>query len=142
MSADINARGDSSELGAATIIRRFGGQVSFPFGDNAPYDFIADIGGSLYRVQVKSATQRDGENNSIRAPLSTADGYGYGDTVDAVIIYNVPDDEYYWLWPSECAKTVARVCVVPREEVHPPNREQATIAEEVRLRDRISELQT
>jgi hypothetical protein len=142
MSEDINATGDAAELGAATIIRRNGGQVSFPFGDNAKYDIVADIGNTLYKVQVKSTTQRDGESGSLRAPLRSSDGYGYDDSdVDSFILYNQIDDEYYWLWPEECADTVARVCTRTRDEVHPPNRERATFSCDVMLSERVNVLQ-
>ena len=33
--------------------------VSIPFGDNAKYDFIADVDGQLLKIQVKTASLKD-----------------------------------------------------------------------------------
>lgn len=140
--SDINAIGDSAELLVGGKMREIGAQVSFPFGDNAPYDLIIDIGGSLYRVQIKTTSQREDENGSVRAPLRRGNGSSYGyEEVDAYVLHNRLDDEYYWLWTDECAETVARVCTDSPEEVYPPNRERATFAKNVLLSKRLAELQ-
>jgi hypothetical protein len=52
-------RGALAELQVATKVRALGGEVSFPHGDTAGYDLIADFG-TPCRVQVKSALYTKG----------------------------------------------------------------------------------
>ena len=33
--------------------------MSIPYGDNSKYDFIADVGGKLLRIQVKTSSSKD-----------------------------------------------------------------------------------
>lgn len=56
-----------------------GATVSEPIGDNAPYDFIVEIGGRMSRVQVKSSARHSQKGGylvptSRRVPVATADG--------------------------------------------------------------------
>jgi hypothetical protein len=56
-----------------------GATVSEPIGDNAPYDFIVEKNGTMFRVQVKSCaphTQKGGYlvPTSRRVPVATAAG--------------------------------------------------------------------
>jgi hypothetical protein len=59
-------RGALAELQVATKIRSLGGEVSFPHGDTAGYDLIAEFKGRTSRLQVKSTTWTRGTTYSIQ----------------------------------------------------------------------------
>jgi len=48
-------KGDIAEQASILRLLELGWAVSKPIGDRLPYDLIADIGGSLVKLQVKSA---------------------------------------------------------------------------------------
>ena len=62
--------GNLTELQCITAFYEYGCQVSIPYGENSRYDFIADIGNRLIRVQVKSSRRID-ENSFIFSCIST-----------------------------------------------------------------------
>lgn len=47
-------KGIITELQCLSIFSKYGFDVSIPYGDNARYDFIADINNHLLRIQVKT----------------------------------------------------------------------------------------
>jgi hypothetical protein len=49
-------QGDIGELSALYWLIEQGAKVSIPFGHSPDYDLVADLGGRLLRVQVKTAT--------------------------------------------------------------------------------------
>jgi hypothetical protein len=49
-------QGDIGEMSAASWLASRGAHVAFPFGSNPFWDLIAELGGKLLRVQVKSST--------------------------------------------------------------------------------------
>lgn len=53
-------KGDTGELLAAAEFTKRGWQVSFPYGENARYDMVAEKEGKMLRVQVKAATPKNG----------------------------------------------------------------------------------
>lgn len=53
-------QGSYGELAAASAFLKEGWTVSFPFGENARYDFIAEKRGVFLRVQVKCVTPKEG----------------------------------------------------------------------------------
>ena len=57
-------KGNLTELQCLTAFIEQGCGVSIPYGDNSKYDFIADIKGKLYKVQVKTSSLKD--ENSIQ----------------------------------------------------------------------------
>jgi len=59
-------RGALAELQVATKVRALGGEVSFPHGDTAGYDLIADFGVPR-RVQVKSSLYTKGSCYNLMA---------------------------------------------------------------------------
>lgn len=91
-----------TELKVLTKLVSMGFIVSQPYGDNAPYDFIVDIGIKLIKIQVKTA--QDKKDGSITIPLCKREGhqrkkrksYHYLN-VDAVISYSRKYDEYYYI---------------------------------------------
>jgi len=54
-------KGDEAELSALVFLQRHGFMVSIPFGENTPYDLIAESPqGRLYRVQVRWCSWKEG----------------------------------------------------------------------------------
>lgn len=53
-------KGDITELTCILALKKLGLHVSIPYGENAPYDIVADIGGLLYKIQCKSSKYEDG----------------------------------------------------------------------------------
>ena len=56
---DSKKKGNLTEMQCMSAFMANGCGVSIPFGDNSKYDFIADVDGKLYKVQVKTASKRD-----------------------------------------------------------------------------------
>lgn len=54
--------GKITELEVAKSFLSMGYQVSFPLVPDSRYDFIADIKGKLYKIQVKTSTPKDNES--------------------------------------------------------------------------------
>lgn len=52
-------KGNLTELQCITAFMENGCNVSIPYGDNSKYDFIADIKGKLYKVQVKTSSEKE-----------------------------------------------------------------------------------
>ena len=52
-------KGNLTELQCLTAFVKHGCGVSIPYGDNSKYDFIADVNGKLYKVQVKTSSLKD-----------------------------------------------------------------------------------
>jgi hypothetical protein len=128
-------KGELAELRMASEFKRLGGDVFFPVGASK-IDAMVYIGGSVYKVQVKTASTRKSEVNAVRATLSSSAGFDYHNVVDAFVVYNPKSDECYWLYTHEVGDTTASICTVGPDEVHPPNRERATFAEDVVIRER------
>ena len=62
MNLSSNFKGSITEMECALAFTKLGYFVSFPFGGQARYDFLADINGKIIRIQVKTA--KDNENGS------------------------------------------------------------------------------
>jgi len=61
MPSENNKRiGEQAELRVAARISELGGTVSFPHGDSAGYDLVAEFSGKVSRLQVKSSEIKDG----------------------------------------------------------------------------------
>lgn len=102
--------GDVSELAVATSLRKNGCSISFPFGEDTPYDLIVDRDGELYKAQVKTAKLEDG---SLKASLErtryNSDGPSRSsyssDEVDIYLIYSPDLDRVYEVPFAEAPKT-------------------------------------
>lgn len=53
-------KGNLTELQCLAAFMAQGCNISIPYGDNSKYDFIADIKGNLYKIQVKTASSVKG----------------------------------------------------------------------------------
>jgi hypothetical protein len=72
--APLKQKGDTAELAVALDLRRRGYRISFPFGEDSPYDLVVDRNGVLERVQVKHETS-DGRVVKVRCrALSLTNG--------------------------------------------------------------------
>jgi hypothetical protein len=60
-------QGEKSELAVASELMMQGYGVSFPFGHNHQYDLIVDKDGALFKIQVKTAKQEQGNRYYIQA---------------------------------------------------------------------------
>ena len=52
-------KGNLTELKCITAFCELGYQCSIPYGENARYDFIADIDGELIRIQCKTSREKN-----------------------------------------------------------------------------------
>ncbi len=69
--------------------------IARPWGDSDRYDFILDVDGRLWRVQVKSA-HRVGEDGTYSFRMHGQSGRAYGpDEIDALVAYVAPEKAWY-----------------------------------------------
>ena len=66
-------QGDIGEASAIDWLTRIGATVAFPLFHSPDYDLIADLTGTLLRVQVKTSTYRHKTDN-FAVQLSTSGG--------------------------------------------------------------------
>lgn len=100
--ANSKAKGDTIESKVIHELVRRGYLVSIPFGDNSSYDLVVDDGGSLYRVQCKTAWRTT--HDTIRFNThsqTTKDGKYHETTYDGEIeafVVRFPETELlYWV---------------------------------------------
>jgi hypothetical protein len=88
-------RGEVAEAAFLSKAASLGFDVAKPWGDSAQFDFILHTGSRCWRVQVKSAFQRDGGRYSVRA---SGHHIAYTkDNIDFLVAYIVPTDVWYVL---------------------------------------------
>jgi len=88
-------QGELVELKFLARAAELGLQVSKPYGDSAPYDFIVESGGDVFKVQVKSTRFND---KRCKAFMCATGGRGRRyrqEEVDFVAAYVVTDDTWY-----------------------------------------------
>lgn len=64
-------KGNVGELRIASEFVKWGCTVSFPFGDNARYDLVAEINGELKKIQIKY-TEDSIESDSFRCKCESS----------------------------------------------------------------------
>ena len=87
-----NIKGDIAELAVAKRFLELNYWVSKPFGDDAPYDLIVDLNGSLKRVQVKYVTPI---NDTLPIRMLSSTGVIYNNTVEIIAVYNPMNGKVY-----------------------------------------------
>lgn len=99
-------KGDYAEaLFIAKAIKK-GYVVSVPTGDNAPYDCILDVNGSLKKVQVKGRYSKE-EGSVLIIPLQSSRNYinkkqyHYTEVVDYLAVVDLGTDQVYLLDMSD-----------------------------------------
>lgn len=65
MELDSKKKGNLTEMQCMSAFMAHNCEVSIPFGDNSKYDFIADIDGQLFKIQVKTSSIKKGSDNAI-----------------------------------------------------------------------------
>lgn len=96
--------------------------VSKPFGENWRYDFIIDTENDLYRVQVKSCTNKRNNRNGYRADICYGKKSGKNrkaydnKSIDFLAIYIIPEEIWYII-PVEITRGVKRICLYPNTEI-------------------------
>lgn len=93
-----NMKGDLAELKVAAKFLEKGWYVSYPFGDDTPYDLIVDVDGSLMKVQVKHIIER---NKTLTVKLVSNTGVTYKEKVDLIAIYEPKNEEVYLIDPKK-----------------------------------------
>ena len=94
-----NIKGDIGELLVMSKLLKEGYWVSKPFGDDCPYDILADDKqGNIKRIQVKYSTPKNGV---VRVHLSSSGKSYKNQHIDWVIILNAETEEIYRIDPSE-----------------------------------------
>lgn len=68
---DTKTKGNITELKIATKLIELGCTISFPFGENARYDMIADWNGLLYRIQCKTGIYKPETGKLVISTQST-----------------------------------------------------------------------
>lgn len=92
--------GEISEAAFLAKAERLGYGVAKPWGDSDRYDFIVDVRGRLWTVQVKSAYQAGQDGGySFRLYGHSVGAYGE-DEIDVLVAYIVPEDAWY-VFPAE-----------------------------------------
>ena len=66
MELDSKKKGNLTEMLCMSAFMAQNCGVCIPFGDNSKYDFIADVDGRLFKIQVKTSSKRKGDENSIK----------------------------------------------------------------------------
>jgi PD-(D/E)XK endonuclease len=67
-------QGDIGEAAAIDWLTRLGAAVSLPLFHSPDYDLIADLGGRLLRIQVKTSSCKHGPSNHFAVQLATNGG--------------------------------------------------------------------
>lgn len=110
---NIPRQGEKSELAVASELMTKGYGVSFPFGHNYQYDLIVDKDGSLYRIQVKTAKQEDGNRYYIQAD---ADHYNK-EYVDLLAGYSEDKRDIFYIPVEEASGKRQRVTFTDLERM-------------------------
>ena len=105
-------RGEVAEAAFLYKAASLGYSVSKPWGESDRYDFIVDVAGRCWRVQVKSA-----HSSSVNGYAFHACGNVYRKRyspldIDFIVGYVVPDDVWYVI-PIAVFRTITTVKVFP-----------------------------
>lgn len=139
----MGQQGDITEVAVMNAFTQAGADVSVPLSDNLPYDLIVDYNG-LHRVQVKTASERSDNKNSIMADLTQSrhsyrDGHSKDfyseDDLDIFAVYYPNNGETYLFDFDEVGRRAVTICV---GDVYNPN--QQRVAEDYLLGARLDEL--
>lgn len=93
--------------------------VAKPYGDCRPYDFIVESNGRMFRVQVKSTSNKspdsDGYKCQVRPPRRPRDRF---EVLEFLAVYVIPEDVWYIIPYSEFADKRA-INLNPRSQRSP-----------------------
>ena len=69
---DTKQKGNLTELQCITSFYELGYSISIPYGENNRYDFIADVGGKLLKIQCKTSRLIDDNKSSGAIEFNTS----------------------------------------------------------------------
>ena len=101
-------KGNLTELKCITAFYELGYQCSIPYGENARYDFIADIDGKLIKVRCKTSHEKklgviEFSCKSVNCNMSSNSVREY--TKDEIDYFSTYWNNMYYLIPiQECSK--------------------------------------
>lgn len=113
MELNAKQKGNLTELQCLTAFYEQGCHVSLPYGENSRYDMIVDIDGKLLRVQVKTSSlkNKDDENAIVFSCRSTrVNSHG------CVNNKYTPDEIDYFatFWKNQCYLIPVTECSVEK----------------------------
>jgi hypothetical protein len=116
---NTKAIGDESEVIVLSRLVRHGYLVSIPFGENQRYDFIADDGAQLLRIQVKTGRMRKGaiqfrccssHQHRRSGPTSSRPYFG---EIDYLAVYCPQNGKVYMVPEKEMVRTHGHLRLTP-----------------------------
>ncbi|KAB1193058.1 hypothetical protein GJR96_06215 [Haloferax sp. MBLA0076] len=117
-------RGQCSEAAVLFEFVRTGVTVLEPFGDNERYDFVIQLCGEFYRVQVKTGRLTDGrvqfETRSSGTLTRRVKKEGYDGQIDIFAVYS-PDLEQSYIVPIDEAPNTSMGLRVEAARKSSPN---------------------
>ena len=117
-------KGDEAELSVLVFLKRHGYSVSIPFGENAPYDLVAESPtGIVYRVQVRWSTWK---NDTLGIRLRCV-SKNYCRTIDRtrIDVFAVWDGESPYFVP--CSETMTSANEISLRRTVPKNGQKSNI---------------
>ena len=103
-------KGDITELACLLELKKHGANVSIPYGENVPYDIVADINGRLYRIQCKSSTYEEGaitfSCKTVHYNTKTRSIESYTGKIDFFMTYY--DSKCYLVPIEDCSNTSSK----------------------------------
>ena len=135
-------KGNLTELQCLAAFMAQNCSVSIPYGDNDKYDFIADIDGHLYKIQVKTSSIKDEDENTICFSCRTTHLNCKGVTN---IKYTKNDIDYFaTYWDNQCYLIPVEECSTQKTlRFTPPKNGQTkgiTFATEYEIEKQISKI--
>ena len=88
-------QGELVELRFLARAAELGLRVSKPYGDSAPYDFLVESGGTVYKVQVKSTSYSESKCKAFICTTHTQRRPYSKEEVDFIAAYIISDDAWY-----------------------------------------------
>lgn len=108
--------GNITEVSVMLAFLKLGYNILTPYGDCERYDFVADINGKFYRIQVKTSKEEEGKIEMNTASTNYVDGkcihHSYSkDEIDYIAtIYN---DKCYLIPVEICGKRTTSLRLIP-----------------------------
>ena len=103
-------KGNLTELQCLAAFVAQGCSTSIPYGDCEPYDFIADIDGKLFKIQVKTSSLKD--ENAIKFSCRSTHLNSKGCTN---VRYKAEDVDYFaTYWENQCYLVPFNECSVEK----------------------------
>ena len=103
-------KGNLTELQCLSAFVEHGCGVSIPYGDNSKYDFIADIDGQLFKIQVKTSSLKD--ENAIKFSCRTTHVNCKGVKNERYLSNEV--DFFATYWKNQCYLIPVSECSVEK----------------------------